>query len=354
LPEQNHPRYDYLIIGQGLAGSLLAHRLITLGNKILVIDNAHHNSASQVAAGLINPLTGHRLNLTNQFEAFFQIAKATYQQLNEEYQLSIYTDLKQTRLIKNAGQADYYQQRKTQNEYKSYLTEANEQSLIDAGYLVDAGFGCTGVNHTAVVDTKLLLQTIKSHLLEQNAYRQSQVDYQQLKITKSGVCIGDLSAKKIIFCEGHQAINNPWLTKLPFKLSKGDVLTIKTNMPANTLLSWGNWLVSDAHGTQAKLGSTYAWNDLDLTKAPVSCQQLIESLNKHTTITSSLIKHEVGIRPTTVQRKPFIGPITNLDNAYCFNGFGSKGCLLIPYYAELLSEHLRHSTPLPNELSQWL
>ena len=50
---------DYLIIGQGLAGSLLAWELINRNCKVVIIDNGQEN-ASQVAAGLINPIAGQR------------------------------------------------------------------------------------------------------------------------------------------------------------------------------------------------------------------------------------------------------------------------------------------------------
>lgn len=348
MPKQYSQAYDYLIIGQGLAGSLLAHRLITLGQSVLLLDNAHHNSASQVAAGLINPLTGHRLNLTDGFEQFFAVADKRYEKFNTAYKTTIYRQLKQTRLIKNAGQFDYYQKRKEQSEYQAYLSEASDHKLLESG------FGFTGIERSAMVDTKKLLQQIKSWLIDQQAYQEKYVDYQQLKSNEKGVQLNETQAKRVIFCEGYQAIHNPWLSELPFKLSKGDVLSIETNMPANTLLSWGSWLASNADGTNAKLGSSYVWNDLSQTKSETAKNALLESFKKHTTLDASVIKHEVGIRPTTAQRKPFIGPITKLPNAYCFNGFGSKGCLLIPYYAELLAEHLINNAALPEELTKWL
>ena len=53
---------DTLILGQGLAGSLLAWMLIRKGQKVCVIDDAHRSSSSRVAAGLVNPLAGMRFN----------------------------------------------------------------------------------------------------------------------------------------------------------------------------------------------------------------------------------------------------------------------------------------------------
>lgn len=51
-------KLDCLIIGQGLAGSALAMRMLARGWKILVINRADSTSPSQIAAGLFNPVTG--------------------------------------------------------------------------------------------------------------------------------------------------------------------------------------------------------------------------------------------------------------------------------------------------------
>jgi len=52
---------DYLIIGQGLAGSALALKLLARSKRILVVDQPNHNVASRIAAGLFNPITGKKM-----------------------------------------------------------------------------------------------------------------------------------------------------------------------------------------------------------------------------------------------------------------------------------------------------
>jgi hypothetical protein len=42
----------------------------------------------------------------------------------------------------------------------------------------------------------------------------------------NGINWQDISAKKIIFCEGYHAIHNPWFNYLPFQLAKGEILTL--------------------------------------------------------------------------------------------------------------------------------
>jgi len=118
------------------------------------------------------------------------------------------------------------------------------------------------------------------------------------------------------------------------------------------MMSWDKWLVP--LGSTAKLGSSFAWDDLDLSPNEKIKKTLLDSLRNNTQVSADVISHEVGIRPSTRQREPFVGKLSNLDNAYCFNGFGSKGCLLIPHYVDLLSKHLLQQSPLPSKVTQWL
>ena len=53
---------DVIIIGQGVIGSLLAVQLLKMGMRVMVMDDGAHTGATQVAAGLINPLYGKRLS----------------------------------------------------------------------------------------------------------------------------------------------------------------------------------------------------------------------------------------------------------------------------------------------------
>ena len=49
---------DYLVIGQGIAGTWLSYFLLKQGKSVLVIDQWDEHSASHVASGIINPITG--------------------------------------------------------------------------------------------------------------------------------------------------------------------------------------------------------------------------------------------------------------------------------------------------------
>ena len=53
-------KYDCLVVGQGLAGTLLVHDLLERNKSILIVDAPLRASASRVAAGLINPISVRR------------------------------------------------------------------------------------------------------------------------------------------------------------------------------------------------------------------------------------------------------------------------------------------------------
>ena len=55
---------DFLVVGHGIAGATLAYVLRQRGHRVLVYDPGQANSASNVAAGLMNPVAGKRFALT--------------------------------------------------------------------------------------------------------------------------------------------------------------------------------------------------------------------------------------------------------------------------------------------------
>ena len=63
--------YDFIIVGQGIAGTVLADHLIGSGFKILVIDESGLSNSSRVAGGLFNPITGRNMVKTWRADELF-------------------------------------------------------------------------------------------------------------------------------------------------------------------------------------------------------------------------------------------------------------------------------------------
>ncbi len=87
MPLQN---INFLLIGQGLAGSILAHHLLEQGCSVHMINTTQHRpAASPAAAGLYNPITGRKMVKTWRADALFPYLASFYdgwqQQLNTHF-----------------------------------------------------------------------------------------------------------------------------------------------------------------------------------------------------------------------------------------------------------------------------
>ena len=317
----------------------------------MVFDAKHKGSASKVAAGIINPITGHRWNLTENFHDYLTAAKALYATIEATLECELLRPVKQTRLIKNKGQSEYFEKRLKQANYQSLL------QTVDQAPLKNTGYGFAEVAQSYHFNSQNLLDYMSKWLRLQDSIKCEPFDYGALKINAKEIqyrCRNNelISAKKVVFCEGYQAINNPWLKDLPFKLAKGSVLEICAEQikaidnETMSLLNWGHWLLVDVHN-HARLGSTYDWNDTSIDASNDNQQKLLNSLYKYSGLRAQVITHKTGVRPTTKQRQPFVGALSNLQHAYCLNGLGSKGCLIAPYYVDLLVQHMHNNSPLP-------
>ena len=91
--------WDVLIVGQGLAGSLLAMALMARGRRVCVIDNNHKNAATKRAAGIMNPIKGKRLARNWEDDADHEAVVRIYQDLEKKLHVSFLKARRQVRFL---------------------------------------------------------------------------------------------------------------------------------------------------------------------------------------------------------------------------------------------------------------
>ena len=62
-----------------------------------------------------------------------------------------------------------------------------------------------------------------------------------------------------------------------------------------------------------------------------------------------IVRQEAGVRPCTATTRPHLGVHPKFKNLYSFNGFGSKGYALSPYFASHFAEYLLEGGELDKE-----
>jgi glycine/D-amino acid oxidase-like deaminating enzyme len=341
---------DYLIIGQGLAGSLLAWELIQRNCKVVIIDSGNEN-ASRVAAGLINPITGMRFVKSSDVDTLLPIAKQCYLELAEFFQEIFYIEKPMLRLFRSDQELTYCLKRLDNPDYQNYLG-----TIMPPGRPInnlETSFGFLEQKHTGYLLTSPLLTCLKNFFITRQCYRQAIVDYQDIQLQPS-LRWQDISPGKIIFCEGHHATKNQWFAWLPFQLVKGEILTLEhqTQLP-DKILNFGNWLIP-LNTRHIRIGATFDRKNLNTLPTECGKSDLLNSLKSLSVNLAqvTLINHQANIRPCTSDKQAFIGHHPQYPQLAIFNGFGAKGSLQIPWYSQHFADALLKNTPIPSNIQR--
>lgn len=341
---------DFLIIGQGLAGSLLAWELSQRGASVLIIDNGTEN-ASQIAAGLINPITGMRLVKSAEVDNLLPTAKHCYQQLAAVFGEEFYIEKRMLRILRSDAEFRQAQKRRQDSAYQAYLDDPYLPEINP--YQLPTPYGSVLQQQTGYLLTRALLAHLKDYFIARNSYRLADFQTEAIEFYPQ-LRWQDVTPKRIIFCEGYQAMHNPWFSWLPFQAAKGEILTLahQHTLP-DALLNYGNWLISLSE-QQSRIGATFSHEPLDNISTTKARTQLLKELAAFSPdlARAEVIAHHANVRPCTLDKQPFLGFHPTHPQLAIFNGFGAKGSLQIPWYSQRFADTLLHNTPEPASIQR--
>lgn len=328
-------KIDYIIIGQGLAGTLLALFLLEQGQNILIIDNFTEGGSSKVAAGVVNPVTGRRIVKSWRIDDFLPFAKKTYQQLENQYAIKIWNDISIIRTLKNVEDENDWLLRSSWADYQPFCKSVLPPSVSDPfNSKIKPFYGYGEIQQAAQVDLGSLLSFFTKKWLNEGILRQEKFVYEALKTDEKGVFYKNYAAKKIVFCEGAAGVKNPYFNYLPFNLDKGELLIVKIPNAGFTKIFKNNIsIVPLKEKDHYWVGATNEWNsghDLPTEEKKIL---IIKELREILTVDFDIIDHKAAFRPTVKDRRPLLGFHPNNPNLAIFNGLGTKGASLAPYWA---------------------
>lgn len=327
---------DFIIVGQGLAGSVLSHQLLQKNKKILIVDSGSGTNSSRQATGLINPITGRRFVkswLTDELMAF---AQTYYPQLEQDLNASFYKETEVIRVLQSIEQQNDFSLRLNDEHYAQYLNP--EIKKFEGSF--NNPFSCAMIQPALQIDVNTLQEAFLQEFKNKNIILEEQFDFSALKIQAHYYQYKNIKAKNIIFAEGFLMRENPFFNYLPIQFAKGEVLVVESEaLQLNAVLnSVAN--INPIGNNQYYVGATYDWNDDKLETTNVKYQYLINTLKETITVDFKVLEHKVGMRPTTKDRRPLIGEHPQHKNMFVFNGMGTKGLSLAPYFAQQLIQYI--------------
>ena len=337
---------DFIIVGQGLAGSLLALNLLKQGKSVLIIDDGNTQSSSQIAAGMFTPISGKRMVKSWMVDELYPVMQKTYTELetllgthfliNQHIQLSLASI-------------------KEQNDFFSALTDKiNPYVVTDIiphpG--LQAPFGAVEIKQSGWLNTVKFLESCKNYFIKHQSYLQQNFDFDNLQQhQQTWVYQQNYQAGSVIFCQGYKNKNNPFFNHIPVIDNKGDVFKISTQVLDDTKIYKRGAYAVNLGNNEFKVGSTYKWDNDDTTPTQAGFDELKLKTDAIINGPYQVLNHWVGIRPTTRDRRPILGKHTTLPHLYIFNGLGTKGVLVAPHFSQLMADFILHQKPIPNEVN---
>jgi glycine/D-amino acid oxidase-like deaminating enzyme len=348
--ENTNPPYDYMIVGQGLAGTTLVWHLLEAGKRLLIVNDSSLPSSSRVAAGIFNPLTGRKLVKTWMADELFPYARQFYAGIEQKVS---------TRLLYPVPIYRPFRSMAEQNDYLAFVSEPGVASYVqnDADSQVDiqglnAPFGGLEVKGSGWVNVIAYLENSRAVFVENTQYIEDRFDSNELIIKDQYCEWRDYKINKVLFCQGVAARENSLFDWLPFNPVKGQILDVTFEQySAAKIVNQGVFILPTGQDERYRVGATYSWHDLDWEITEDGRNYLESKLRPLVQGEYTVHRQRAGIRPASKDRRPLIGLHPDQRAVGVFNGLGSKGVTLAPFFANEFVQYLENGKELNPEVN---
>lgn len=347
---------QYLIIGQGIAGTLLSYEFWKQGKSFLLIDEPHSISkASQVAGAVINPVNVNRWTAVRGWESYISTALQTYRSLETDLGIPV---IEETSMLVFHDETKQGLFKKAQSSSSEYIHCSTREDIAWIGRFFSGKYDVVRVAPVWKIHAEQLLSAWSAFLKSKNLLKEEFFHTDECLIAPGGVAFREIRAEKIIFCEGANAVHNPLFNKLPFIQNRGEALLLSVpDLPRDHIYHYGIRLVPAARDL-FWCGSNYRWQFNDLLPDPVWRIKTETILRQWLKVPLKIVDHVVAQRPTTAGQQFLAGIHPAMPSAAIFNGLGTKGFSCGPALARALSRLLNdsHRTNLSvtEPLGKWL
>ncbi len=327
---------------------MLSWFLMKASQKVLVIDKFNPSSASNIASGITNPITGRKFVKTWLADEMIPFAEETYRGFEELFQEEFYHPISIIKLLDSVKAQNDWSARCASPEYLPYLK--NENIIHLDKQKVKNDFGGFEINGGSKLEADKFLSHYRNFLKEKIVLLEENFAFCELKVGLDSISYKDIQARKIIFCEGANAIQNPYFKFFPFQLAKGECLIVRIENFYPEVINGEVFIMPMEEENLYYIGSTHEWHFDDDEPSEKGKNELLGNLSTVLAAPFEIVEHKAAIRPTVKDRRPFVGFHPEFKNIGIFNGMGTKGISLAPFFANHFTEHLLHQKPLMKEV----
>lgn len=342
-------RVEFLIIGQGLAGSAVAWALHRKKRSFAVVDDPKTETASRVSAGLVTPVTGKRLVKSDDYDSYWRDAVEFYRSVEDATQTSLFEERPMVRLFPDKQSREEYLR-------DTDVTEKNDVELWSGTVQNDGklqhGFRMRQAGRLRVAE---YLKRTERYFSDRDQIYHRDVDVAgMMKIITETPSAEEYRIPELQFCFQHVIFcTGSWITDAfpttPNNPSRGDILEVKIeNYDMQDVVHRSVWIAPEENSRQL-IGSTYDWKFLENKPSQHGRNQVLTGVRRIVSGDIRLLKHRAAVRPTMKDYQPVVGSHSEHQRIHILNGLGSKGALRAPRLATVLVDHIVANGNLPQE-----
>jgi len=336
-----------LVVGQGLAGTLISHAALRRSWDCHVVDSGDA-SASSVAAGMFNPMSFRRIVEVWDAGVHLETMEETYRDLEDLLGEELLHFLPILKVIPNQDYAREWNERaRTMPWIEPVRSDAELKSRFP-DVALSRGHGYGVVNGGGWVNLPKLIREWRGHL-----ERSGRILTRRWTTAEAGDCLAS-GWDAIVDCRGCAGAKDPSAGGFDIRANRGEILTLDIEErpgrvpPTSHILNFGKWVLP-MDSSRWRLGASYEWDRQDLEPTKETAGFLMDALEQATNENLSIrvMRHEVGLRPVSRDRRPAVGPWPGITGLHAFNGLGTRGVLIGPRWAKSLVDHLEGVSQLP-------
>jgi glycine/D-amino acid oxidase-like deaminating enzyme len=336
---------DSIIVGGGISGCILAWTLHLQGKSFYwFVDR--RPSSSHVAAGVFNPVVLKRFSPVWKAQEQIDIAHGFYEEVSRELGVQVAHTIEIWRRLHDEKERRTWIRKSQREDLANFMKSSLVTQDVNG---MHAPFGYGVVEQTGWLDTNLFIEKSIQYFKSSHSVVEHTVYHRDIEIT-SLINYEDCKAKKIIFAEGFAMRDNPYFKELPLQGNKGELLIIQCPGLKLSQIIKSSVFLMPIKDDLFWVGATYDRDDLENAPTTRGRGFLEERLQRFLQLPYTVLKHQSGIRPTTMDRRPLTGRHPNFENLLIFNGMGSRASLVAPWAASHLYDYMYQELPLPAEM----
>ncbi len=332
---------DYVIVGDGYAALFFAHQLIK-NQKTFVLFSSGKKGASQVSAGIVNPLVLKKFTTFWLAEEQINFLTKTLTEIETYTGKNYLIQENIHRIFHDQGEKDLWTTKSETDELKLFLNP-NFESVET----IKNEFGTGKVNLSARLDVNGFFSGILNYLEGRDQLILKEFDYTKIEENS----YEEFNFNNIVFCEGMGVRANPFFNNIQVIANKGHHLKVKLSVRLNKKFTLKKkHFLFPLNQETSYYGGTYDPNERENEIDEFKRQELIEGLQEFYPHDFEIVEVNYGFRPTVKDRRPIMGNHPDHQNYYIYNGLGARGILNGCYFSKELYEHIENGKTLMPEV----